>query len=234
MKNLSICLTPELIHLSDLKGKVAVVIDVLRATTCMVTGMAEGIPSITPIAQVEECKALQAKGYIAAAERGGKKVDGFDMGNSPFDYMEAAKTGKKVAATTTNGTLAISKAAAADEILIGAFVNLDAIISYLKAQEKDVVMVAAGWQGNFNLEDSLFAGAVAAGLEGEFELEDDAALATKVMYQAVKNDLAGFLAQSAHAKRLAKMDIQKDIDFALTLNTYKVVPMVINGEIVLA
>ncbi|WP_053406860.1 MULTISPECIES: 2-phosphosulfolactate phosphatase [Persicobacter] len=232
MKKIDICLSPEMIHLYDLKGKVAVVVDVLRATTCMVTGIAKGIPSITPVAHLEECKVLQEKGYIAAAERGGAKVDGFDMGNSPYSYMEAATTGKKVAATTTNGTLAITKSADADEIIIGAFINLEAVTNYLAAQDKDVVIVAAGWKGKFNLEDSLFAGALAEALEGQFEFADDASLAMKVLYLSVKHDLLGFLAASSHAKRLAKMNIQKDIEFALTPNQYDIVPVVRNGEIV--
>ena len=74
MKNIATCLSPELIHLFDLKGKVVVVVDILRATSCMVTGLAHGIKSIKPVATLDECRELGQKGYITAAERGGEKV----------------------------------------------------------------------------------------------------------------------------------------------------------------
>ena len=97
-------------HLYDVRDKTVVIIDILRATSCMTTAFAHGINSITPFAKLEDCIAMKAKGYFTAGERDGKKVDGFDLGNSPFEYMEEKLRGKKIAFTTTNGTQAIAKA----------------------------------------------------------------------------------------------------------------------------
>jgi hypothetical protein len=88
MKKIDVCLSPEMVHLHKTEGKVVVVIDILRATSCMTTALANGIESITAVASLEECKALGEQGYLTAAERDGKKVDGFDFGNSPFSYQD--------------------------------------------------------------------------------------------------------------------------------------------------
>ena len=79
-----------------------VVVDILRATSCMTTALAHGIESITPFAHLNECLALKNQGYVTAGERDGKKVDGFDLGNSPFEYMDPVLKGKRIAFTTTN------------------------------------------------------------------------------------------------------------------------------------
>ena len=147
-------------HLYDVRDKTVVIIDILRATSCMTTAFAHGINSITPFAKLEDCIAMKAKGYFTAGERDGKKVDGFDLGNSPFEYMEEKLKGKKIAFTTTNGTQAIAKAIEAREIIIGSFLNLSAITSHLLESNNKVLLVCAGWKGKVNLEDTLFAGAI--------------------------------------------------------------------------
>ena len=131
MKTIDVCLSPDLMHLYDVRDKTVVIIDILRATSCMTTAFAHGIDSITPFAKLEDCIAMKAKGYFTAGERDGKKVNGFDLGNSPFEYMDEKLKGKKIAFTTTNGTQAIVKAIEAKEILIGSFLNLSAITSHL-------------------------------------------------------------------------------------------------------
>src|SRR5688572_25235900 len=131
MKTIDVWLSPDLMHLYDVRDKTGVVIDVLRATSCMTRAFAHGINSVTPFAKVEDCIAMKAKGYFTAGERDGKKVDGFDLGNSPFEYMDEKLKGQKIAFTTTNGTQAIAKAIEAREIVIGSFLNLSAITKYL-------------------------------------------------------------------------------------------------------
>ncbi len=224
MNNIDICLTPELIHQYELEGKIVVVVDILRATSCMVTGMANGVKEIMPVSTLEECKAMKSLGYFTAAERNGAKADGFDMGNSPFEYMDEQLKGEKVAVTTTNGTLAIHKSLMADEVLIGAFLNLQAVADYLLTKKQDVVIVCAGWQGKFNLEDTLFAGALASMLKEAFEYHGDVPLAAEAMWSNMKNDLFVALKNSAHAKRLAKMEVTEDIKFCSQLNKYSVIP----------
>jgi len=100
MKSIEVSLSPELIHLHELSGKIVVVADILRATSCIVTALAHGIDHIIPFQNLEDCKEMKNEGYLVAGERNGKKVDGFDLGNSPFSYMDHALKGKKVAFTT--------------------------------------------------------------------------------------------------------------------------------------
>ncbi|MCS7019607.1 MAG: 2-phosphosulfolactate phosphatase [Cytophagales bacterium] len=229
-----ICLSPELLHLHQLTGKTVVVADVLRATSCIVAGLASGIASITPVATLEEGRQLMAKGYIGAGERDGKQVEGFHIGNSPFSYMSPQLSGKKVVTTTTNGTQAIQKSRAAAQIIIGAFLNLSAVALYLKKQRCDAVIVCAGWKGKINLEDTLFAGALVRKLEGIFQWEDDAVLAAGELYANMQMDLHAHISRSSHYQRLAKLGIKEDIRFCLEIDRFSIVPIVVGEEIVVS
>lgn len=232
MHTVQVCLSPELIHLFSLEGKIVVVTDILRATSCMTTGIAEGLQHIKPVAGLNECAALKNEGYITAAERNGRKVEGFDMGNSPYSYMDKHLKGKKVATTTTNGTLAITKSVTAEQVIIGSFLNLTAVSNYLTAQQKDVIIHCAGWKGNFSLEDSLYAGALIEQMAAKVSPGDDAAFSTLTLYQSAKNNLLETVLGSAHAKRLANHNITKDIEFCCTIDRYDSIPVLKNGVLV--
>lgn len=222
--NIEVCYTPELIHQFELEGKVVVVIDVLRATSCMVAGLSSGIDRIKPVASIEECLELGKRGYKMAGERGGEKVAEFDLGNSPFEYMEEQLKGKKVATTTTNGTRAISLSKAADKVLIGAFLNLGAIVRYLSEEGKDIVLFCAGWKGRYNLEDSLFAGAVCDQLSSKVSFTDDATLSAMHLYRSMSSTLSEFILQSNHAERLSNFGITKDLAYCSMIDVFDQVP----------
>lgn len=234
MKRIDVCLSPEMVHLHKTEGKVVVVIDILRATSCMTTALANGVESITAVASLEECTALGAQGYMTAAERDGKKVDGFDLGNSPFSYQDDSVKGKKIVVTTTNGTQAIVKSAGAKEILVGSFLNFSSIVEYLRSQPSDVLMHCAGWKGKMNLEDTLFAGAVVDALKGEFSHDEDSVLTALNLYYSAKLDMMGFLMNSSHVRRLQGLGITKDIEFCLTKDVYDVLPIMRDGKLVSA
>ncbi len=234
MKSVDVCLSPELLHLYELEGKIVVVVDILRATSCMTTALAHGIQSITPVAALEDCKALQQQGYIAAAERNGEMAAGFDLGNSPFGYMDKTLEGKKVAMTTTNGTLAITRSSAAAQIIIGSFLNISAVANYLLDEDNDIIILCAGWKGKVNLEDTLFAGALFHVLKESHTHACDAPLMAESLYlQAWENPLK-FLESSSHVQRLKRLGIEKDIDFCLQNDIYDVVPVLRGKELVLA
>jgi len=232
MKTIDVCLSPDLMHLYDVRDKTVVVIDILRATSCMTTAFAHGINSITPFAKLEDCMAMKAKGYFTAGERDGKKVEGCDLGNSPFEYMDEKLRGQKIAFTTTNGTQAIAKAIEAREIVIGSFLNLSAITKYLLEGDNNVLLVCAGWKGKVNLEDTLFAGAVVDALQDHIEPDCDAPLAAQHLYSVAKNDMVAFLANASHVKRLAKLNVHEDIKFCMTPDQYTVVPKLNVGVLV--
>lgn len=226
MRYADVCLSPELLHLYDVKGKVVVVVDILRATSCITTGMAHGVHRIIPVATLEECSRLRRdKGYIGAAERDGKKAEGFEIGNSPFSYMDENLTGKTIAVTTTNGTLAITRSREAEKVLIGSFLNRKALINYLIKQPYSVLILCAGWKGKMNLEDTLFAGALVEGLKEHFDIEYDAALAAHSLFRNAKENLKTFISSCSHVRRLKNLNIDKDIDFCLQMDVYNTIPM---------
>lgn len=229
---IDICYTPELIHQFDVTDKTVVVIDVLRATSCMVAGLGSGVASVTPVATVEECEALGLQGYVMAGERNGEKLPQFQLGNSPFDYMDKSLKGKKIATTTTNGTRALDLSKEAPEVIIGAFLNLNAVVKHLSKSSRDILLFCAGWKGKYNLEDSLFAGAVCDGLKKQAEFESDAATAALYLYQSMKGDPYYFISRSNHAQRLSKFGVLKDIEYCSRLNEFDVVPKLKNGELI--
>ncbi|UII23030.1 2-phosphosulfolactate phosphatase [Fulvivirga ligni] len=234
MKKIDVCLSPELIHLFDLKGKVVVIVDILRATSCMTTGIAHGVKAIRPFADRDACIKMREQGYFIAGERNGIKVEGFDLGNSPFDYMAENVKNQKVAVTTTNGTVAIEKSAEAAEIIIGSFLNISAVADYLKKQDKDALIFCAGWKGKVNMEDSLFAGALVKRLKGEFVNECDAPLFAHTAFEYSEAQLLDVIKGSSHAKRLNNLNIHEDIEFCMKMDEYDVVPVIRDGEICLS
>ena len=232
MKTIDVCLSPDLMHLYDVQDRTVVVVDILRATSCMVTAFANGADSITPYSNLEACKSMKTKGYITSGERDGKKVVGFDKGNSPFEYTGEDIRGKKIAFTTTNGTQAIEKATGARKIIIGSFLNLSSVAKYLLFGQNNVLIICAGWKGKVNLEDTLFAGAIMEKLKNHVEADCDAPLAAQHLYNLAKNDMVKFLSNSSHVKRLNRLNIKKDIEYCLTPDKYQIVPTLVQGVLV--
>lgn len=225
--NIEVCYTPQAYNLFHKDDAIVVVIDVLRATSAIVTAFYNGVSKMIPVATVEEAKEYQSNGFMAAAERNGEMIEGFELGNSPFGYMNNKVKGKTIAISTTNGTQAIEASRKASKIIVGSFLNLEVVCEYLAAQKKNVILVCAGWKNKFNMEDTLFAGAVVEKLttENGFNIDCDSALASKHLYNIAKNDLYEFLSTSSHRNRLAKLDLERDIQYCLTPNQCPVIPV---------
>lgn len=230
--SVEVCLSPKMLSLYPIDEKIVVIVDVFRATSTIVAALAHGICSIKPVADLDSCRSLKEEGYVIAGERGGDKVADFDLGNSPFEFMDDHLKGAKVALTTTNGTYALQKAKTAWQIVTAAFLNLGAVADYLKSQDRDVLILCAGWKGKFNLEDSLFAGALVDRLLPDFVLEGDSSLAVKLLYQKMMIDLSGQLDQASHAKRLNSLKHKKDVAFCLQLDQYDVVPILQDDHLI--
>ncbi len=232
MKKLEVCLTPDLLSYYPPEGKVVVVIDIFRATTTMVAALANGVESITPVATLEECKSLQQQGYLAAAEREGKMPGGFDLGNSPLSHVQQDFSGRRLAMTTSNGTLAITKSKTADQIIIGAFINITAVVNYLQHQSNDILLLCAGWKGRVNMEDSLFAGAVAQALVQNTTIANDAAVMALHLYQNHQTNMEGFLKDGLHYHRLQRLGLAEDIAFCLKKDVYPLLPVFQEGVLI--
>jgi 2-phosphosulfolactate phosphatase len=230
MPKIEVCLTPALLDLYAIENSIVVVIDVLRATSSITYGIDNGAQAIIPVMEVEDCLAYADQGYLLAAERNGEVVTGYDFGNSPFSYTKDKVYGKTIVLTTTNGTKAMHLAQErAHQVIVGSFLNLAAICDYLKSQNRNVLLLCAGWKDNFNLEDTLFAGAVVHRLQVDFKLADDSCVAAVDMYQLAKDDLRQYLRKSSHSHRLIKLNIEEDVQFCLKLDLCKTIP-VLEGE----
>jgi 2-phosphosulfolactate phosphatase len=231
VNQLQVCLTPSLLPLYNVEDYIVVVIDIFRATTSICYGIENGAAAIIPVSQVEECKTYREKEpeYLVAAERDGEIVAGFDFGNSPFSYTKEKVAGKTIVLTTTNGTHALHLSRKAKKIVIGSFLNLTSLCSWLKCQQENILLVCSGWKGNFNLEDTLFAGAVVEQLQSTAFVADDPAIAAYDLFQVAKNDLNGYLKKTSHSERLKKLGIEKDIIFCLNVDTTTAIP-VLDGD----
>lgn len=229
-KSIEVCLTPALLDLYAIEDSIVVVIDVLRATSSIVYGIDNGATAIIPVANVEDCLNYSDKGFLLAAERDGQVVEGYDFGNSPFSYTTEKVGGRTVVLTTTNGTKALHLARKrAHQVVMGSFLNLQALCNWLKTQDKSVLLLCAGWKDKFNLEDTLFAGAVVAELRKEFTHFDDSSVAAEDLYQLAKDDLRTYLHKSSHSHRLAELNIEEDVQFCLQLNLCQAIP-VMDGD----
>lgn len=226
---LEVCLSPALLPLHKLEDSIVVVIDIFRATSSICYGIENGADAIIPVSHVEECAAYHGTGHLLAAERDGEVVEGFDFGNSPFAYTPEKVAGKTIVLTTTNGTHAIQLSRNAKRIVIGSFFNLSSLSQWLIDEDENIILVCAGWKNNFNLEDTVFAGAVVNRLKGDKYTLDDAAIAAEDLFLLAKDDLAAFLSKSSHSERLKKLGIEKDIAFCLRIDETSAIP-VLDGE----
>jgi 2-phosphosulfolactate phosphatase len=222
-------LVPGLAPAGTMTGGVAVVIDVLRATTTIVHALAAGCTAVVPCAEVDEAKARAAAlrpGKVRlGGERGGKPLPGFDLGNSPRDYTAKACKGATVVLSTTNGTRAILRAAEAERVLVAAFVNYSAMCELLRTDVLPVHIVCAGTEGEPSLEDTLLAGAIVDFLcdEQEVALNDAARLA----WDAFENHgrvLLGALEAGTHGAKLRELGYDADIRAAADVDRFALVP----------
>ncbi|MDG2342350.1 MAG: 2-phosphosulfolactate phosphatase [Cytophagales bacterium] len=223
MSSIEICLTHEQLENYQHKDKNVVVIDVLRATSTINTILFSGAKSVMPVETLDECMKLRDQGYIIMAERMGKKVEGFDFGNSPTKIEKREFEGKDVGIATSNGTKAIVKTKGSHITLIGSFLNLSKIIEYINNSNNDVLLVCSGWKGSTNLEDTLCAGAIVAGLQN-FEYDSDTVIIAKKLYEQSKGDILSLMQKSSHAKRLSGYDNVKDIEFCSKVDTQEILP----------
>lgn len=226
---LSTCLSPALIPLYDLSNTIVVVIDIFRATSTICAALDNGAKAVIPVATVEECLRLESEKpeFITAGERDGKVIEGLRGGNSPSEYTPEVIMGKVLALTTTNGTRLLHLVKAADKIVIGSFLNLDALCQYLSGSGKDILLACAGWRDKENLEDTLFAGAVIHKIEEHFQINCDSSFMALSLYkQSLKaSSLLDFMKAGSHYHRLARFHLEQDMDYCCSINKHPVVPI---------
>jgi 2-phosphosulfolactate phosphatase len=229
-------ISPALLHLYDLSNSVVVIIDVFRATSTIAAALYNGARAIIPVDSVPKAIEISKNiDGIAAGERDGKIAEGLQHGNSPLEYPREFIENKTLVLTTTNGTRLLQMALDknADTIISGSFPNLSAVCDFLVAEKKNVVLGCAGWKDRFNLEDTLFAGAVIHRLKNEFTIHCDSSLMAETMYAKHKSNLVKFAPQLTHYHRLVeRFGLIEDIKFCLTPDLAHVLPIYNDGKLI--
>jgi 2-phosphosulfolactate phosphatase len=232
---LNTSLSPALLHLYDLSNSVVVIIDVFRATSTIASALYNGAKCVIPVDSVPKAIEISKSiGGIAAGERDGMIAEGLQHGNSPLEYGREFIENQTLVLTTTNGTRLLQMALdkGADTIISGSFPNLSAVCDYLTTEKKNVVLGCAGWKDRFNLEDTLFAGAVISRLKKDFTIHCDSSLMAESMYSKHKNNLAGFAPKLTHYHRLVeRFGLIEDIKFCLTADLANVLPLYKEGKL---
>ena len=223
MKNIEVIVAPELTSNYDAAGKLVVVIDIFRATTTIVTAMANGVVEVKTCLEARDAIALKGKGFLVGGERNGIKVEGMDVDNSPLTFLNNTYANHRLAISTTNGTKAVDMSLEAKEIIIGAFTNLNTVVKYIKNSSLDVLLICAGWKGKMSTEDFMFAGAVIFQFSENLVLTDGSEIAMSY-YEKYKNSYKEKLNLCEHALRLKKLGKQEDIDFCLQKDIHTIVP----------
>ena len=201
-------------------------IDVLRWSSVVVTALANGAEWIeafaSPDAATARATQLGRDRTILGGERGNIALPGFDLGNSPLEYTTARVHGRAVITTTTNGTQAIAAASEAAEVLVGAFLNLDAVVRRLRGRSGPITLICAGQAGVEASEDSACAGAIAEALgDAGGDPATEHALRT---WEAAGRDAARALALAPHGMALAAAGFGADLAFAASLARFDLVP----------
>ena len=234
LPKLETCFSPSLLHLYDIKDSIVVIIDVFRATSTIAAAIHNGAAEIIPVDSVAKCIELGAQipNSLTAGERDGKVAEGLQHGNSPLEYPRDFIENKTLVLTTTNGTRLLHMCSDANEIITGSFLNLGAVCDYLVSQKKNVLLACASWKDRYNLEDSLFAGAVYESIGKHFEMNCDSTRAATHLYKAAKNDLYGFIQDSSHFLRLSKFGLQYDMEYCCKINEHNVLVKLVDDKLV--
>jgi 2-phosphosulfolactate phosphatase len=221
----------------ELTDKTAVIIDLLRTSSTIVTALERGcdrvIPAVSPNDAVEIKKASGGE-VLLGGEIGAQDIQGFDLGNSPLEYKEADIAEKTIAYTTANGTVAIKRCEAAPEILIGCMLNARAVAKAALDLDRDTALVCAGTRGKFSMDDVIAAGCILdriLSMDASVEMDDLARVALK-MYRDAAGGIIDALKGSSHYEYLTGLGLQGDIAYCVQEDLYEVVPVYKEGIIV--
>jgi 2-phosphosulfolactate phosphatase len=229
--------TPNEIDESLVKGRTVIVIDVLRVCTTIAFAMSSGCERVIPVESVEAATHLAAsldkQVTLLGGEKEGKRIDGFNLGNSPLEYTPELVKGKTIVLATTNGTKAISRSQGAKQILITSFVNMSAVVEYAGKPGSDLLtIVCAGKQGRFAMEDAVCAGMLIERLCADNETElNDGARAARSLYKLNKQSIPSLLKSCEHGSYLSSLGFGEDLDVCGTVDSLKILPIVKEGRI---
>lgn len=232
--------TPRGLTPRALAGRVAVVIDVVRTSTTIVTALVHGAVGVIPAASTraarERARALPADTVLLGGEREGERIPGFDLGNSPREYTPERVRGKTVIMTTSNGTRALLAAGAARATAVLGFVNLGAVTRWILAQREDLLIVCAGKSGGLALEDTVCGGLLIGRLrEAGAELTlGDPARAAELLADRFHGDIRQVFEESEWGRALGRLGHGGDLELCARLDAFDVTPRLDHGSVRLA
>ena len=218
---------------------IVIIVDVLRASSTIVTALARSAQAIMPLRSVDEARRMKRANpeYVLAGERRGLRPRGFELGNSPLEYTRDRVGNKRILLTTSSGTQALAAAKEAPITLVGSFLNLTAVShkvkQLLKEEERGITIVLSGKLGEFSLEDFLCGGALVSRLSEERDRCSDPAYAAYLSYQTSERGLLSTILKGNHAKELVDIGLSEDIRFCCTLDKFHIVPILKSGWVVL-
>lgn len=230
-----VIISAEHIREGELKGKNVVIIDMLRATSVIVTALNNGAEKVIPFVSIEEAfkyKKQHPNDIVLGGERKALRIDGFDLSNSPYDYTEDIIKGKTLILTTTNGTKAINASKEANNVFIGSILNADAVADKLCFMDEDITLVNAGTAGQFSMDDFICAGYIICCIKNhrnDIELTDIAKTADYIYNNNTNID--SFIKNAKHYGILKNLGLSKDLKYCMKKDIIDIIPEYRNGEI---
>ncbi|MBD2613720.1 MAG: 2-phosphosulfolactate phosphatase family protein [Nostoc sp. ZfuVER08] len=227
--------TPELTP-TDKAPECAIAVDVLRATSTIATVLAAGGEAVQVFSDLDRLIAVSEEWppekRLRAGERGGAKVEGFELGNSPLDCTSELVQGRRLFISTTNGTRALQRVQDSPNVLAAALINRAAVVQFvIEKQPETVWIVGSGWEGSFSLEDTVCAGAIAHSILEKTHLSpeelagNDEVISAIALFSQWQNNLLGLFHQASHGQRLLRLHCQEDLEYCSQTDVLDVLPI---------
>jgi 2-phosphosulfolactate phosphatase len=239
--NIQLLLTPHPLERAELEDKTVVVIDVLRSSTTICASLLAGARAVIPTAGPGEAGELRAKlgadAAVLAGERNGVKIENFQYGNSPAEFLPETVGGKNVILCTTNGTGVFDHVVRAGQVLCGALVNISTVAEAIAEQKKDAVIVCSGREGGFSIEDTLCGGMLIDMLRQKHGCDltlNDAGTVARLLYRDRQSSLKEAISQGEHGRFLTKLGMSADVDLCSRIDIMPVLPVLKDGRLVRA
>jgi 2-phosphosulfolactate phosphatase len=236
--NIHIQLLPFSIPPGLLSNRVVVVIDILRATSVMVQAMSQGAREIIPVKTVEEAfqmvKNFPPNDTLLGGERESRKIEGFDLGNSPREYRGEKVRGKRLILTTTNGTKAFHAVSSGKKVLVGSFLNIAAVAGRCFELNQDLLIYLSGDEGNFSLEDTVCGGMLIDRIikkAGKSSFLTDASRSAHILFQKFEANILESFTLSQHGRDLVDRGFEEDLPYCAQVDVTNLVPVFKDGVI---
>lgn len=222
---------------SKIENKIVVVIDMFRATSVIVTALNNGSKEVIPYLTIEEtlknANKFRREEYVLGGERKAVKIEGFDLSNSPLEYTREKVENKSILMTTTNGTRTLTKSSTAKRVLIGAMINAKAVAETLIEINEDVVIINAGTNGNFSMDDYICSGYIINEMlkKDQYLVLTDIAKTANMIYEGHK-DILSYVKNASHYSVMKSLSLDKDIEYCIKKSIINQVPEYCDGKII--